>query len=285
MLNQQRLKADISRSVREALAEDLGSTDSRDDITAQLVSAETQYRAKVITREPAVICGVDWVNETFAQLDASVVVNWSVSDGDHVEAEQTLFTLSGSARSILIGERTALNFLQLLSGTATLCNRYAQHTAHTSVKLLDTRKTIPGLRTAQKYAVTCGGCFNHRIGLYDAYLIKENHIAACGSITAAIEKAKSLQADMPVEVEVENLDELQQALAAQADIVMLDNFSIVDLEQAVAINQGRAKLEASGNVSETTLAALAATGVDYISIGALTKHVTAIDLSMRFLTD
>jgi nicotinate-nucleotide pyrophosphorylase (carboxylating) len=151
--------------------------------------------------------------------------------------------------------------------------------------LLDTRKTIPGLRTAQKYAVTCGGCFNHRIGLYDAYLIKENHIAACGSITAAIEKAKSLQADIPVEVEVENLDELQQALAAQADIVMLDNFSIVDLEQAVAINQGRAKLEASGNVSEATLAALAATGVDYISIGALTKHVTAIDLSMRFLTD
>jgi nicotinate-nucleotide pyrophosphorylase (carboxylating) len=285
MLNQQRLKTDISRAVSEALAEDLGSTDSRDDITAQLVPANTQYRAKVITREPAVICGVDWVNETFAQLDASVVINWSVSDGDHVEAEQTLFTLSGSARSILIGERTALNFLQLLSGTATLCNRYAQHTAHPSVKLLDTRKTIPGLRTAQKYAVTCGGCFNHRIGLYDAYLIKENHIAACGSITAAIEKAKSLQADMPVEVEVENLDELQQALAAQADIVMLDNFSIKDLEQAVAINQGRAKLEASGNVSEATLAALAATGVDYISIGALTKHITAVDLSMRFLTD
>ncbi|MBT5293024.1 MAG: carboxylating nicotinate-nucleotide diphosphorylase [Cellvibrionales bacterium] len=285
MLNQQRLKTDISRAVSEALAEDLGSTDSHDDITAQLVPANTQYRAKVITREPAVICGVDWVNETFAQLDASVVINWSVSDGDHVEAEQTLFTLSGSARSILIGERTALNFLQLLSGTATSCNRYAQHTAHTSVKLLDTRKTIPGLRTAQKYAVTCGGCFNHRIGLYDAYLIKENHIAACGSITAAIEKAKSLQADMPVEVEVENLDELQQALAAQADIVMLDNFSIKDLEQAVAINQGRAKLEASGNVSEATLAALAATGVDYISIGALTKHVNAIDLSMRFLMD
>ena len=281
MLNKPSLNTDITRAVRDALNEDIGSG----DITAQLVAADTQYVAKVITREPAIICGVDWVNETFAQLDNSVIINWSVSDGDRVEAEQTLFTLSGSARSILTGERTALNFLQLLSGTATLCDRYAQLTAHTSVKLLDTRKTLPGLRTAQKYAVTCGGCFNHRVGLYDAYLIKENHIAACGSINAAITTAKENHPDKPVEVEVENLDELQQALAAQADIVMLDNFSIEDLEQAVAITQGRAKLEASGNVSEATLAALAATGVDYISIGALTKHVTAIDLSMRFLTD
>ena len=281
MLNKPSLNTDITRAVRDALNEDIGSG----DITAQLVAADTQYVAKVITREPAIICGVDWVNETFAQLDNSVIINWSVSDGDRVEAEQTLFTLSGSARSILTGERTALNFLQLLSGTATLCDRYAQLTAHTSVKLLDTRKTLPGLRTAQKYAVTCGGCFNHRVGLYDAYLIKENHIAACGSINAAITTAKTNHPDKPVEVEVENLDELQQALAAQADIVMLDNFSIEDLEQAVAITQGRVKLEASGNVSETTLAGLAATGVDYISIGALTKHVTAIDLSMRFLTD
>lgn len=281
MLNKPSLNTDITRAVRDALNEDIGSG----DITAQLVAADTQYVAKVITREPAIICGVDWVNETFAQLDNAVTINWSVSDGDRVEAEQTLFTLSGSARSILTGERTALNFLQLLSGTATLCDRYAQLTAHTSVKLLDTRKTLPGLRTAQKYAVTCGGCFNHRVGLYDAYLIKENHIAACGSINAAITTAKENHPDKPVEVEVENLDELQQALAAQADIVMLDNFSIEDLEQAVAITQGRAKLEASGNVSEATLAALAATGVDYISIGALTKHVTAIDLSMRFLTD
>ena len=280
MLNKPSLNTDITRAVRDALNEDIGSG----DITAQLVAADTQYVAKVITREPAIICGVDWVNETFAQLDNAVTINWSVSDGDRVEAEQTLFTLSGSARSILTGERTALNFLQLLSGTATLCDRYAQLTAHTSVKLLDTRKTLPGLRTAQKYAVTCGGCFNHRVGLYDAYLIKENHIAACGSINAAITTAKTNHPDKPVEVEVENLDELQQALAAQADIVMLDNFSIEELEQAVAITQGRAKLEASGNVSETTLAALAATGVDYISIGALTKHVTAIDLSMRFLT-
>ena len=281
MLNKPSLNTDITRAVRDALNEDIGSG----DITAQLVAADTQYVAKVITREPAIICGVDWVNETFAQLDNSVIINWSVSDGDRVEAEQTLFTLSGSARSILTGERTALNFLQLLSGTATLCDRYAQLTAHTSTKLLDTRKTIPGLRTAQKYAVTCGGCFNHRVGLYDAYLIKENHIAACGSINAAITTAKENHPDKSVEVEVENLDELQQALAAQADIVMLDNFSIEDLEQAVAITQGRVKLEASGNVSETTLAGLAATGVDYISIGALTKHVTAIDLSMRFLTD
>ncbi len=281
MLNKTRLNTDITRAVRDALSEDIGSG----DITAQLVAADTQYLAKVITREPAIICGVDWVNETFAQLDNSVTINWLVKDGDRVAAEQTLFTLSGSARSILTGERTALNFLQLLSGTATLCDRYAQLTAHTAVKLLDTRKTIPGLRTAQKYAVSCGGCFNHRVGLYDAYLIKENHIAACGSINAAITTAKENHPDKPVEVEVENLNELEQALAAQADIVMLDNFSIKDLEQAVAITQGRAKLEASGNVSETSLASLAATGVDYISIGALTKHVTAIDLSMRFLTE
>jgi nicotinate-nucleotide pyrophosphorylase (carboxylating) len=281
MLNKPNLNTDITRAVRDALNEDIGSG----YITAQLVAADTQYDAKVITREPAIICGIDWVNETFAQLDNSVAIDWSVNDGDRVVADQTLFTLSGSARSILTGERTALNFLQLLSGTATLCDRYAQLTAHTSVKLLDTRKTIPGLRSAQKYAVSCGGCFNHRIGLYDAYLIKENHIAACGSITAAVTTAKENHPDKSVEVEVENLDELQQALAAQADIVMLDNFSITDLEQAVAINQGRAKLEASGNVSEASLAALAATGVDYISIGALTKHLTAVDLSMRFLTD
>lgn len=281
MINTPLLNTDITRAVRKALSEDIGSG----DITAELVAADTQYLAKVITRESAIICGVDWVNETFAQLDSSVTIDWSVSDGDLVEADQTLFTLSGSARSILTGERTALNFLQLLSGTATLCDRYAQLTAHTSVKLLDTRKTIPGLRTAQKYAVSCGGCFNHRIGLYDAYLIKENHIAACGSINAAVTTAKAKHPDKPVEVEVENLEELQQALTAQADIVMLDNFSIEELEQAVAINQGHAKLEASGNVSEVSLASLAATGVDYISIGALTKHVTAIDLSMRFFTE
>ena len=277
MLNKTRLNTDITRAVRDALNEDIGSG----DITAQLVAADTQYLAKVITREPAIICGVDWVNETFAQLDKSVTINWSVKDGDRVAADQTLFTLSGSARSILTGERTALNFLQLLSGTATLCDRYAQLTAHTSVKLLDTRKTIPGLRTAQKYAVSCGGCFNHRVGLYDAYLIKENHIAACGSITAAVKTAKAKHADKPIEVEVENLDELEQALAAQADIVMLDNFSIDQIKMAVNLTNGAAKLEASGNVTEKTLSKIANTGVDYISIGGLTKNVQAIDLSMR----
>ena len=280
MLDKQQLQTDINRAVRDALAEDIGDG----DITAALVPADTQYQASVISRETAIVCGVDWVDETFGQQDPNVQVQWHVADGDQVEADQTLFTVSGSARSILTAERTALNFLQLLSGTATLCHHYAQLVAHTRVKLLDTRKTIPGLRTAQKYAVTCGGCHNHRIGLYDAYLIKENHIAACGSIGEAIANAKSLQPGKPVEVEVESLQDLQLALDAGADIVMLDNFSIPDMEQAVALNGGRAKLEASGNVTEQTIAGIAATGVDYISIGGLTKHVHAIDLSMRFIS-
>ncbi len=278
MLNPTTLKTDITRAVRDALAEDIGSG----DITADLVPLDAVYTAHVITREPAVICGVEWVDETFRQLDRDLSVTWSVADGDKVQAEQTLFTVSGSARSILTGERTALNFLQLLSGTATQCDSFAQLIANSSVRLLDTRKTLPGLRTAQKYAVTCGGCYNHRIGLYDAYLIKENHIAACGSITAAIKQAKSNHPEKPVEIEVENLAELTKALAAKADIVMLDNFSTAQLKDAVALNNQQAKLEASGNVSRESLADLAETGVDYISIGALTKHVQAIDLSMRF---
>lgn len=282
MLDMQMLKTDITRAVQDALAEDLGYGTNKGDITAELIPIDTQYAANVITREPAIICGVAWVNETFAQVDPDVKISWLVNDGDRVTADQNLFTVKGSARSILTAERTALNFLQLLSGTATLCDRYAQHVEGTSVKLLDTRKTIPGLRTAQKYAVSCGACFNHRIGLYDAYLIKENHIAACGSITKAIETAKKNHPKKPVEVEVESLAELQQALDAQADIVMLDNFSIDDLRTAVKKNAGKAKLEASGNVTEHRLAELAATGVDYISIGGLTKNVTAIDLSMRF---
>lgn len=282
MLDMQMLKTDITRAVQDALAEDLGYGTNKGDITAELIPIDTQYAANVITREPAIICGVAWVNETFAQVDPDVKISWLVNDGDRVTADQNLFTVKGSARSILTAERTALNFLQLLSGTATLCDRYAQHVEGTSVKLLDTRKTIPGLRTAQKYAVSCGACFNHRIGLYDAYLIKENHIAACGSITKAIETAKKNHPKKPVEVEVESLAELQQALDAQADIVMLDNFSIDDLRTAVKKNAGKAKLEASGNVTEHRLAQLAATGVDYISIGGLTKNVTAIDLSMRF---
>lgn len=281
MLDKDLLKTDITRSVRDALTEDIGSG----DITAELIDQNTQYHATVITRENAILCGVDWVNESFNQLDPSVDITWAAKDSDRIEPNQTLFTVKGSARSILTAERTALNFLQLLSGTATLCDRYASMVQHTKVKLLDTRKTIPGLRTAQKYAVSCGGCYNHRIGLYDAYLIKENHIAACGSITAAISQAKTNHADIPVEIEVENLSEFAQALDAKADIIMLDNFSIAELEQAVKENQERAKLEASGNVNEDTLAGLAATGVDYISIGVLTKNVTAVDLSMRFSSE
>lgn len=276
-------KADLESSVKMALAEDIGSG----DITAELIPADRIAKARIITREQAVISGQAWVNEVFNQLDPSVVIDWHVADGDQVEANATLFTLSGNARSLLTGERCALNFLQLLSGTATTCSRYADIVKTTQVKLLDTRKTIPGLRTAQKYAVTCGQCFNHRIGLYDAFLIKENHINACGSIEQAINTARSNHLGKPVEVEVENLNELEQALTAKADIVMLDNFSLEDMRSAVTTTaqrtQGKTKLEASGGVTDATLLPIAQTGVDYISIGALTKDCKAIDLSMRFI--
>ena len=278
MLSPETIANDRHKNVKSALAEDVGSG----DITASLIPADREAKATVISRENCTICGVDWVNEVFQQLDPSVKVNWQVNDGEQVSPNQTLFTLEGNARSLLTGERTALNFLQLLSGTATICQHYASLVAHTKVKLLDTRKTIPGLRTAQKYAVTVGGCHNHRIGLYDAFLIKENHIAACGGIAQAIETAREIAPGKPVEVEVESLAELALALDANADIVMLDNFSNADMLEAVAQNNGKAKLEASGNMSEETLASVAETGVDYISIGALTKHCTAVDLSMRF---
>lgn len=271
--------ADITGNVRAALAEDVGDG----DITARLIPAEKQATARVISREAAVISGRPWVDEVFAQIDPDVVVAWEVEDGDRCEANQTLFTLSGNARSLLTGERAALNFLQLLSGTATRCAHLAAKVAHTEVRLLDTRKTIPGLRLAQKYAVRCGGCHNHRMGLYDAFLIKENHIAACGGIAQAVEEARHIAPVKPVEVEVENLDELKQALDAGADIVMLDNFSVEDLEQAVAINQDQARLEASGGIEENGLVTIAETGVDYISLGELTKHCRAVDLSMRLL--
>ena len=270
---------DLELTVTRALEEDIGDG----DITAQLISAEQTATARVITREPATLCGQAWVNEVFRQIDPSVTINWQVADGDLVEPDQTLFELSGPARSLLTGERAALNFLQLLSGTATACRTYADMVATTSVKLLDTRKTIPGLRNAQKYAVTQGGCYNHRIGLYDAFLIKENHIAACGGIDKAIITAKQQAPGKTVEVEVENLDELEQALNAGADIVMLDNFSQAQMKQAVALNQGKAKLEASGGINTQTLVMYANTGVDYISIGALTKDCRAIDLSMRMI--
>lgn len=267
----------IRENVKAALAEDIGSG----DITAQLIPADQQANATVITREDCVFCGKDWVIEVFAQLDRSVVLEWHVEDGESVAANSTLFSLSGNARSLLTGERAALNFVQTLSGTATTSRYYANLVAHTKVKLLDTRKTLPGLRDAQKYAVAAGGCHNHRIGLYDAFLIKENHIAACGGITAAVSAARTIAPNKPVEVEVENFAELEQALTANADIIMLDNFTREDMRKAVAINKGQAKLEASGNVTELTLPLIAETGVDFISIGALTKHCRAIDLSMR----
>lgn len=271
------LNDDIAKTVAWALEEDI-----RDgDITAALIPESEVTNAKVITREHAVICGVQWVTEVFKQVDSGVTIEWHVKDGDNVEPNQTLFSLKGSARSLLTGERCALNFLQTLSGTATRCRRYADMVADTNVKLLDTRKTIPGLRTAQKYAVTCGGCYNHRIGLYDAYLIKENHIAACGGIDNAVATAKAQAPGKPVEVEVESLAELEQALNAGADTIMLDNFSLDDMRKAVEINAGRAKLEASGGVTDQTLRSIAETGVDYISIGVLTKDFVALDLSMR----
>ena len=271
------LSAEINATVRRALAEDIGSG----DITAQLIPAERLAHASVITREAAVISGVAWVDAVFRQLDPRVAVHWQVVDGERVEAGQVLFHLEGPARALLTGERTALNFLQTLSGVATNCRHYADLVECTGVKLLDTRKTLPGLRLAQKYAVTCGGCHNHRIGLYDAFLIKENHIAACGSIAQAIVAAHRIAPGKPVEVEVESLDELEQALQAGADIVMLDELSLDDMRTAVGLARGRAKLEASGGIGEETLLAVAQTGVDYISIGALTKHVRAVDLSMR----
>lgn len=270
-------RSDLTSSVSNALREDMGDG----DITAALIDKSRRARGRVITRESAVICGQAWVDEVFRQVDPDVTIDWQLGEGDSAAAGDTLFTFGGPAASLLTAERTALNFLQLLSGTATTCRHYADRVAATAVRLLDTRKTLPGLRNAQKYAVTRGGCFNHRIGLYDAFLIKENHISSCGGIRQAITAARSIDAVKPVEIEVENLDELQQALDAGADIVMLDNFSLADLDKAVTLTAGQAKLEASGNVTEDTLVEIADSGVDYISIGALTKHVRAVDLSMR----
>ena len=284
------LQQDISRAVRAALLEDLGDAltaldqpDASADITAQLIPADRISTARVITREAGVFCGQPWVDEVFAQLGGEVKVEWKVQDGERLSPNQELFRLHGPARVLLTGERNALNFVQTLSGVATLTARYVAELAGTECRLLDTRKTLPGLRSAQKYAVTCGGGKNHRIGLYDAYLIKENHILACGGIAEAIDEARRLNPGKPVEVEVESLAELEQALTARADIVMLDNFDVPMMREAVRINQGRAKLEVSGNVTLETLAEYAATGVDFISVGALTKHVRALDLSMRFI--
>jgi nicotinate-nucleotide pyrophosphorylase (carboxylating) len=271
------LTAEIEANVRRALQEDVGSG----DITAQLIPAERLAKASVISRDAAVIAGTAWVDAVFRQVDPRVAVHWQVVDGDRVLPDQVLFHLEGPARSLLTGERSALNFLQMLSGVATKAQHYADKVTGTQVQLLDTRKTLPGLRMAQKYAVTCGGCHNHRIGLFDAFLIKENHIAASGGIAEAISAARKIAPGKPVEIEVENLTELRQALDAGADIVMLDELSLDDMREAVAINAGRAKLEASGGINDQTLRVVAETGVDYISIGALTKDVKAVDLSMR----
>lgn len=279
----QQLPIEITRAVADTLKEDLGgSLNADNDVTAALIPAEAMNTATIITREHGVFCGQAWADEVFKQLGGKVTIEWHVKDGDNVEPNQTLCTLTGPARDLLTGERNAMNFIQTLSGCATITAQYAAKIAHTECRLLDTRKTIPGLRSALKYAVACGGGYNHRIGVFDAYLIKENHIIACGGITQAVTKAKELQPGKPVEVETENLDELREAIHAGADIIMLDNFTTEMMRQAVEINAGRAALENSGNVTLDTIAKYAETGVDYISVGALTKHVKAMDLSMRF---
>ena len=296
------LQEDIINTITFALKEDLNDGT---DITAELIPEMETAHATVITREECIFCGVAWVNEVFKQLDEIVAkkikqenpnevfvptsITWFVNDGQHVSANTTLFELSGYARTLLTGERTALNFVQTLSGTATITSEYVKALASTTTKLLDTRKTIPGLRNAQKYAVTCGGGYNHRIGLFDAFLIKENHVAACGGITQAISRAQQNHPNKKVEVEVESIDELNQALSASADIIMLDNFSHAMIEQAVILRNAsaetldkRTQLEVSGNMTLSTLTDYAKSGIDFISVGALTKQVNAIDLSMRF---
>ena len=269
------LPADIASTVRRALSEDIGSG----DLTAELIPAGNTGHAVVISREDAILCGCAWFNEVFCQIDPGMQIDWSFRDGDVIQPDVPLCTLTGNSRALLTGERTALNFLQLLSGTATVTHGYVELISGLKTQLLDTRKTVPGLRSAQKYAVACGGGKNHRMGLYDAILIKENHIQAAGSISRAVQLAKSLHRF--VEVEVEDLDELRQAIEAGADTIMLDNFSTDLMQQAVEVNGGRSALEASGNVTRETLREIAATGVDYISIGDLTKNVLAIDFSMR----
>jgi len=268
----------ISEAVSIALAEDIGTG----DVTANLIAPETQASAKLITREFCVLCGRDWADEVFNQLDPDIKVQWAHKDGDQCEPDALLCTISGNARKILMGERVALNFLQTLSATATTTCAYADELVDHDTQILDTRKTIPGMRLAQKYAVRCGGGSNHRVGLYDQVLIKENHIVACGSIELAVQKARELSPTLKVEVETENLEEFQQALDAGADIIMLDNYSLEDMRTAVERCNGRAKIEVSGNVTINSLREIAATGVDYISSGALTKNIYSIDLSMRF---
>ncbi len=267
---------DIAQLVTFCLQEDVGTG----DITAELIPIDKTISAKLISRDNGVFCGRPWADEVFQQVDNSITANWHIEEGAELSPDQTLLQISGSPRSILTAERTVLNFLQTLSAVSTISQHYASLVRHTSVKLLDTRKTLPGLRSAQKYAVRVGGCFNHRLGLFDAFLIKENHIAACGGIEAAVSKAKALYPNKPVEIEVQNLNELELAISAEADTVMLDNFECSNILKAVKLNGGRVKLEASGGIDADMLVSIAETGVDYISLGALTKNCQAIDLSL-----
>ena len=269
----------INKQVTLALAEDIGDG----DVTAKLIPDDKLADARIISREPAILCGADWVSEVFNQLDTAIQIDWHCQDGDKIQADQELCRLHGSARHLLSGERSALNFLQTLSATATQAHEYVMAVEGTGCRILDTRKTIPGLRLAQKYAVRCGGAYNHRIGLYDMVLIKENHISAAGSIQAAVDTARRLSPDIPLEVEVENLQQLQQALDADVDRILLDNMDIPTLKQAVQMTNKRIPLEASGGVTKETAREIAHTGVDYISIGSITKHIHAIDFSMRFI--
>jgi len=279
LINQYQLN--IPKQVEYALLEDLGGHISiENDITAMLIDADATMSAKIITRENCVLCGQAWVNEVFAQINADVKLDWQSNDGDVLSANDTIVYIQGNARAILTAERSALNFLQTLSGTATTTASYVKYLKNTKTKLLDTRKTIPGLRQAQKYAVACAQGMNHRMGLYDAFLIKENHIEACGGIKNAVFKAKKMHPNLPIEVEVENFQELNEAINSGVNTIMLDNFSTKLIEEAVVINAGKCKLEVSGNITFDRLQELATTGVDYISSGALTKHVTAIDLSL-----
>ncbi len=271
--------SEIQQQVAQALKEDIGTG----DVTANLLAAEQTSIAKVITREPGVLCGKQWFDQCFLQVDQSININWQAQDGDSISANQTLCTIEGSTRALLTAERAALNFLQTLSATATTTKHYVDALANTGVKILDTRKTIPGLRLAQKYAVSCAGGMNHRIGLYDMILIKENHVASCGSISAAIKKAQQNTQNCEIEIEVESLDELEQALDAGAARILLDNFAHEDLIKAVALNKQRAKLEVSGNITLDNINEVAQTGIDYISSGAITKNIQALDLSMQII--
>ncbi|WP_264435831.1 carboxylating nicotinate-nucleotide diphosphorylase [Coxiella endosymbiont of Dermacentor marginatus] len=267
----------IEKSVRASLEEDIRTG----DITAQLISPHKFVRATIISREKAIFCGTPWFDMVYQQIDPEVRIHWNVNEGDFISGGHLLVELAGKARSILTGERAALNWLQTLSGTATLTFYYVEKLKNTKIQLLDTRKTIPGLRYAQKYAVQCGGGKNHRMGLYDAYLIKENHIISCGSITKAIQKARNYYPKKSVEVEIKNLKELREALEAKADIIMLDNFNSDDIKRAIIINNGKAKLEVSGNINLRNIHKIAKKGIDFISVGAITKHLCAIDLSMQ----